>query len=285
MRLPIVAQADLLQELRTELLPALDAFVEVSRRSEKAKATKLIIEKLETQLGKAFLAQGKFFLRGFAQFRSRFVVEESLGSKEWLVVFSQASDETLSLFSEPLLAAVRSALQSGGNQLLARMGMMDVSFGLANPGTVRYMDQVGGMHIKQITETTRDEIHRILNLGIGEGWSYDKVAGTIRDRFEEFAIGKPQQHIQSRAHLIAVTEVGEAYEESGFLAAGDLQSGGLQMEKQWRTVGDGRVSAGCRANGGEGWLPLNQAHLSGHQHPLRFPGCRCDEAYRRVRNQ
>ena len=98
----------------------------------------------------------------------------------------------------------------------------------------------------------------------------------IRDRFEEFAVGKPQLHIESRAHLIAVTEVGEAY-SAGSLAAGEaLEEAGVAMEKSWSTVGDDRVSAGCLGNEDAGWIPLNDDFPSGHQRPLRFPGCRCD---------
>ena len=63
----------------------------------------------------------------------------------------------------------------------------------------------------------------------------------------------------------------------------DALDAGLDVEKHWSTMGDDKVSDECLLNeqdGEDGWIPLEQAHTSGHMHPLRFPGCRCDELYR-----
>ena len=102
------------------------------------------------------------------------------------------------------------------------------------------------------------------------------------DRFEEFAVGKPQKHIDSRAHLIAITEIGEAYEVGNATVADDLRQAGLPMEKSWLHSRDGKVSDGCLRNAEDGWIPIEQAFTSGHMHPLRFPGCRCAALYRRI---
>jgi hypothetical protein len=53
------------------------------------------------------------------------------------------------------------------------------------------------------------------------------------------------------------------------------------MEKRWLTVGDDRVSDGCKDNQRAGWIALNDAFPSGDDRPLRFPGCRCVVQYRR----
>ena len=42
------------------------------------------------------------------------------------------------------------------------------------------------------------------------------------------------------------------------------------------------ASDGCDENAAAGWLPLAAAFPSGHQRPLRFPGCRCDLLMRAV---
>lgn len=274
-------QADALAELRGDLLPALAAFVEASRHLAKRRTINRLTRELEKTLAGAFRTQGKLVLRKMASFRDRFTIQESISPKEWSIVFGDVADETLDLFSRPLLLAVQQALKAGGNQMVASFGMSDLFFGLANPGAVRFLGQVGGLHIRNINETTREAIQTLLSTGSEEGWSYDKVAAAIRDRFEEFAIGRPQEHIESRAHLVAVTEIGEAYENAGFIAAGDLRAGGVQMEKMWVTTGDNKVSDGCAQNEAQGWIPYETTHMSGHQHPLRFPGCRCDEIYRR----
>jgi predicted ABC-type ATPase len=57
------------------------------------------------------------------------------------------------------------------------------------------------------------------------------------------------------------------------------------MEKKWSTTGDNRVSELCLVNEDESWIGINQPHASGHMMPLRFPGCRCAELYRRKKDQ
>ena len=277
-----------LSELKGELLPALDAFVEASRRLDKSRAVKSLTTALERDIASAFRKQGAVVLEKLGAYKDRYPVAESsydlsetLSPKEWMIIFGEVSDETLDLFSRPLLKHVQAALKAGGNQVVNSLGISELNFSLANPGAMRYLDLVGGLHIKDINETTRGTIQTLLSKAGEEGWSYDKLAKEIRGRFEEFAIGQPQAHIASRAHLVAVTEIGDAYENAARLAAGDLQAGGLVMEKIWRTAGDGKVSAGCQENAAQGWIPYNQAHASGHMSPLRFPGCRCDEEYRR----
>ena len=123
------------------------------------------------------------------------------------------------------------------------------------------------------------------------GWSYDKLAKLIQEKYPQFKSekrrlgfdGKPlPKHIRSKAYLIAITEQGNFYERKSYDDARRLQEGGLTMEKCWATAGDTRVSKECRANEAEGWIPFNQSHVSGHQHPFRCPGCRCTEQYRRA---
>ena len=65
------------------------------------------------------------------------------------------------------------------------------------------------------------------------------------------------------------------------MPAQDLADHGIEMEKQWSSMKDDKVSDGCNANELDGWIPISQPHSSGDMHPLRFPGCRCDELYRR----
>jgi hypothetical protein len=119
-------------------------------------------------------------------------------------------------------------------------------------------------------------LNTILTQAADEGWSYQRTAEAIIDRYKEFAIGKPQEHIDSRAHLIAVTEVGNAYVEGNMIVARDLQDAGVEMEKAWSTVGDSKVTEECKANEAQGFIPIDQPFLSGDMRPLRFPGCRCD---------
>jgi hypothetical protein len=163
--------------------------------------------------------------------------------------------------------------------MIGEMGLK-ISFDLKNPRAVNYLRDYGAKLVKGINETTQKVLQTLIAQGAEEGWSYKRTAAEIISRFEEFAVGKPQEHIDSRAHLIAITETGNAYEEGNRIVAKDMQDAGIEQEKFWSTVGDEKVSEGCRENEEAGWIPIDQAFPSGHQRPLRFPGCRCIANYR-----
>lgn len=118
---------------------------------------------------------------------------------------------------------------------------------------------------------------QLITEGIEQGTSYTQVAKEIRDAFTGFHTPSPQKHIKDRATLVAVTELGNAYEA----VVRQLADRGLMMEVSWLTVDDERVSDGCMDNQAAGWILFGDAFPSGHQRPLRHPGCRCTALYRR----
>jgi SPP1 gp7 family putative phage head morphogenesis protein len=130
--------------------------------------------------------------------------------------------------------------------------------------------------VTQINDTTRKEIARIVSDGVKSGSSYNDIANAIKDKFEEFAVPMPQKHVSNRAVLVAVTELANAYCEGNAQVGNYLQDNGVKMMKAWQTLEDDRVSDGCKENERVGWIPINKEFPSGHMHPPRFPGCRCD---------
>jgi len=296
--------------MSTELTAMID-FMEAINRSRKLKKREQIERRLELSLRKAFKEQGRQFMRSFSQFKNRFgealtVVASPFGSDltpnsfspipnpslkgkgegelalkeavlptEWMFVFHVVAQKTSSLFEKPIDAAVQTALKQGASNFIADLGM-NMRFDLKNPRAVKYLDQYGAQQVTKINETTRDYLQTIIKQSADEGWSYDRTAEAISSRYKEFEIGKPQAHIDSRAHLIAVTETGNAAIEGNMIVARDLQEAGIVMEKAWSTVGDSKVTEQCKANEDQGFIPLNHEFQSGHQRPLRFPGCRCD---------
>lgn len=265
-----------------ELLNEIDQMMETRRLSrKKRKVLGALIEQLEGELGKAFRRQGSLFVKRLAELKAMFQGDGTVGVtlKQWAPIFAKVSDETVELFIRAWEEEVGAALAAGGTELFKSLGL-DLVFGLENPVVVDYLERNSAQMVTNIDEETKKQLNRIITDGQVGGKSYDKIADDITSRYEEFAVGKPQEHIDSRAHLVAVTEVGNAYEETAYMAATDLESGGVPMEKMWKTVGDDRVSDGCQENEADGWIPISQAHSSGHQKPLRFPGCRCDEQYR-----
>ncbi|KAA3644790.1 MAG: hypothetical protein DWQ07_15400 [Chloroflexi bacterium] len=267
------------------LIASLDALIEADRLTKKERALRPVVARLEKELGTAFRIQGREFMKEFVKLRPRIQEADDTAvrfvPRDWLIVFAAIVEATFENILRPLELRGRQALLIGGQQFIASIGISNLVFGLDNPRAIAYLEQFAASKVTRINETTRSQLQTLITASAEDGWSYDRLARKIRDRFEGFAIGKPQQHIQSRSHLVAVTEVGNAYEEAAHIAAHDLQEGKLQMEKSWSTTGDNRVSDGCRANEAEGWIPLGRPHASGHQKPLRFPGCRCAELYRR----
>jgi hypothetical protein len=292
----ISVQSLALLEESEDLLRAAEEFVEAVARSKKMKRKEQQIRRLELALRKAFREQGRQFERGLRKFKDRFgptpvpspnsestnlergdgvKLRESILPTEWMFVFYAVAQKTLTLFSKPIDAAVQASLLAGALEEIASLGA-GISFNLENPSAVAYLEQYGAKMVKKINETTRDYIQTIIEQATKEGWSYDRIAEALTERYKEFAIGKPQAHIDSRAHLIAVTETGNAYAEGQLQAAQELEAAGLDMEKSWDTVGDDKVSEGCQGNAAVGWIKLDASFPSGHQRPLRFPGCRCD---------
>jgi hypothetical protein len=267
----------------------------VTRAAQRRKMERLIYP-LETALRKAFREQGSLTVRKLHQVK-RFFVEgkdpweqhaawlgmkfsEALPPADFMKIWAEVQLAMMMMFANPIDAAVIKALEYGGIAMIADLGMK-IRFDLKNPRAVDYLRDYGADLVKSINETTREYLQTLIQQAANEGWSYQRTAEAIIKRFEEFAVGKPQAHIDSRAHLIAVTETGNAYEEGNRIVAKDLQDAGLEQEKFWSTVRDDKVSDGCRENEAVGWIGLDQAFPSGHQRPLRFPGCRCECRYRR----
>lgn len=132
------------------------------------------------------------------------------------------------------------ALETGAEATLADIGIT-ATFDLAHPRAVTYLEEAAAALVTRVNETTRARIGEIVTTGAQAGTSYAKIARAIVDDFAEMAILKPQRHIRNRAELIAITELGQAYEESGSIVARDLTRSGIAIEKYWSTTGDNLV--------------------------------------------
>jgi uncharacterized protein with gpF-like domain len=258
---------EFVRALRDELLTDLQRFLEAAQDAAK----KAIEERLEREAAAAFSEAGAAFEEAAA----------TPGS-DLVAVGETAIEAGRPALTEAIQTATQDALLLGMQEQASTLG---ISFDLENPRAVAYAREHAAEMVTKIDDETRRVIHDLVEQGTREGWSYDELARQITERFAEFAEGKPQQHIDSRAHLVAVTEVGNAYEEGNLIVADQVTAAGLEMEHAWQTVGDGRVSAGCKENEAAGWIPMEQAFPSGHTRPLRFPGCRCTALYRRRKTE
>lgn len=262
------------------MLALLDDLLEAAVHVRKNLALAVPIAVAKKKLSAAFRVQGTAVVNALVAIRMGFPLAE-VAEPDWQPFFDAALLETLQAFTGPIDELAASSLSLGANAALARLDI-GTSFDLANPRAVSYLRRYGADRVRQINETTRQELRRIIVEGIDQGWGYDRIARAITDRYREFAVGRPQEHIQSRAHLIAVTEAGDAYEAGHLIVAEDLAAGGLPIEKSWLTAGDSRVdTALCAGNAAQGWIPLHQPFQSGHQRPLAHPACRCTLLTRR----
>jgi hypothetical protein len=159
-----------------------------------------------------------------------------------------------------------------------------MSFDLSHPAAVKYLKQRGAELISGVDETTRGYIQTIISRGAESGKGWREIAREIEERFEGFSI-KPSgpSHLISRGRLVAVTELGNAYEEGVYQSALQLGEAGLEMEKAYLGPSDDRTSEACLSNLAAGWIPLEKNFPSGIPRPLNHPGCRHALALRRAR--
>ena len=200
-------------------------------------------------------------------------VEQSrdLGCTGWFLSSlskSSTPSESASVSEDPLLQEAPKVL----NVKADKTGWVS----LPNLRARAYAKKHAAEAVSQINDVTRKEIARIVSDGVKSGSSYNDIAKAIKSKFEEFAVPMPQKHVSNRAVLVAVTELANAYCEGNAQVGDYLQSNGVKMMKAWQTLEDDRVSDGCKENEQAGWIPIDKEFPSGHMHPPRFPGCRCD---------
>jgi hypothetical protein len=251
---------------------------------------------LAQKVRKVFAKQEKMLLDALELYKDKFPLEEAdYPVSPIIAAWKRIADSTREIFEEGLTTTLTKAISKGMGVVADDIGVTAAAFNVRNPRAVDYLKEHGADNVTRINDVTRDRMRTILEQGREGGWSYDRVADEIRSEFAnwyspemsewEFDANRPQLHIDDRASLIAVTEVGNAYEEGGYQQALEMQDAGLPVEKYWQTSNDDRVSEGCAENEAEGWIPFDDEFASGDEHPLRFPGCRCTCQYRVARGE
>jgi hypothetical protein len=271
-----------------ELYDALDVFLAEAVAVRKERVLAQLRPRTERALARAFREQGALFLNMLRTIRAQWpkpeISEASTDAQfpGWENLWNQAAFETMGTFESPIVDAVQASMMAGGEAIYRDFGIV-AAFDVTNPQAVDYVYRHGAELVSGVNNTTKGYIRTIIGDGLDQGWSYDRLAKALTERFSEFAVGKPQQHIDSRAHGIAVTEIGNAYEQGNFITANELSSQGLTMEKSWLTVGDDNVDDECKINQAQGWIPIEDTFRSGDMQPLAHPYCRCTALYRRRR--
>lgn len=247
------------------------------RRVQKNQDLRSIEASLEKKLAALFLRQGQLFLARFEALRGYFT--EAPGPQAWQPAFDAAVAETKEGFATAIDKGIEDAMKKGAKRFTSDLGM-EVRFDLANPRAVDYLRvHAGSLIASDVNATTKKYINTVMTNAANTGQSYDQAAKAITDRYSEFAVGQPQLHIDSRAHLIAITELAQGYEEANLVMAQEMADGGIPMQKHWLTVHDNRVDATCTGNEARGWVPSEEAFPSGDMRPPEHPACRCTTQY------
>ena len=265
----------------TPLRDLLESIVTLTKIWKRDRALKPIETKLARQMAKAFRAHRAVFMREFERVGPRILGEAStLPAIEGAL--EAAYQATLADFLAPIEEAAGAAIAAAAKHRVAEFGV-SFAFDLKNPRAVSGHQE--RRRPQPSPTSTRPPATRSPG-SCAKGWrtatTIRRWPGQIVAKYDEFAVRvTTAAHIRNRAELIAVTEAAEAYETGNRLVIDEMTAVGLEMEMSWSTVGDERVSEGCIANAAVGWIPVDQLFPSGHQHPPRFPGCRCATLYRR----
>lgn len=154
----------------------------------------------------------------------------------------------------------------------------NVDFELNNPAVAEYIRKFEDLHLSNykgsISFTTKNNVIAELRKWVEQNLSYTEVAKNIQVLDQSlFSL--------NRAKLIATNETGKAYEFGNYVPMKEAANQGATVEKQRSTVHDNRVTAQCKANENEWWIPLKQVWGSGDDLPPRErnPRCRCTCLY------
>lgn len=98
---------------------------------------------------------------------------------------------------------------------------VDISFDMSNPKVQEVLDELASK-IKDVADTTRQDIRDLVGKQADEGWSMDELAAAIRDR------GVTDS--KSRSEAIARTESASAYSKGSILA---YQESGVVDSLEW----------------------------------------------------
>jgi hypothetical protein len=290
-----------------DLIVPLTRFLEANAAIRRDKLVEQRRKRLETAVARAFKKQGRLFLRSLGQLRGEFdknaetvketaaiyqpghrrrviVLREAVNPADWIPFWNAAARDSKLDLTDPLQAAILDMLILGGGDLIAGLGIaadeqeeLGVSWNLKNPRAVAYAKQHAAEQVTKINDATRSYLNSMISQAVDEGWSYDRLSDSIGERFTEFATGGDNP----RSRRVAVYELGSAYEQGNFQAAGELKDAGLKMQKKALTAGDDRVRPSHVDNAAAGWIGLDDPFPSGDMTFPSDPGCRCATMYRR----
>ncbi len=263
--------------------------VEATRRTRKLRETRAAERKVVKAFRAKWTAEQRAVLRTLTRHKARFGTEAVRDSR-FMVRESLVDDVMASLnkavgtgdrtAARQLWAAVQPTITAGVAVAASNLNRKTPDSDWAE--AAGYAKTYGADRVTDINDTTRGYLRAAIARAVSKGTSHRTLARDIAGMYREWRTARGR----SRAELIAITEIGEAYEagSDAFYDHAETEHE-LRLEKSWLYVDDDRVSKQiCKPNGQQGWIPRAEAFQSGHMRPLGHPGCRCSQAVRNVLN-
>lgn len=272
-----------------QLLEAAGEVTQSRWERRKAQKTKSIERTLTRKYAQVWRDQQDAFMKEFEKLHPLFprvsesAIREAVTVTDVNPALNAAEGATVAFATSAIQEAVEVALIAGSDAIFETVGVgLGISFDLVDPRAIEYLDQNGATQVSGIDETTRNRVRRIIVQASQEGWPWERTSDALIDMYEGFRFGgKGPLHFNNRGQLIAVTEIGNAYEEGARIGALQLRDAGLLMEKKWSGPDDSRTSEACHSNLEAGWIDIDDTFPSGDLRPLNHPGCRHTVLYRR----
>jgi SPP1 gp7 family putative phage head morphogenesis protein len=274
---------------------ALDRFLEAATMATKRRAVARLERRMANAFRRYFRAQGRLVLEGMGKLRRRpqreavrapwprgvavtsyqrlTEADEPLPDLDHIIEeLIQAGFATDAIVDQVIAKVLAQALEVGAEAAI-KAADVSISFDMTSQAAVDFLQKRAADLVTGINDTSRAALRDLITAAVKDGKSYDQLATAIGEMFDGFS--------DYRSRMIAVTEIGNAYEEGALLASQALEAGGLVMEKSWLTAGDDRVEEECQGNAEAGWIALGEDFPSGDARPLAHPNCRCTMLSRR----
>lgn len=172
---------------------------------------------------------------------------------------------------------------SSRNPLVNGVKLDDTFFGRPDKEATQFMETRSSSLVSGISDTTRNQLRSVLASARQDGLSSEQTAKMLAASFPQFATASSIGHVENRAHLIAVTEMADAYGAGTQEAVERLAALGAAFKKEWLAVGGGKTCPLCARNEDAGELDIDAVFPASQTiRAPAHPACRCTVAYRPV---
>jgi len=268
-----------------DIYSALDRWLREAARARKLRTLTAIELRLEAVMSRFFRYQARTMrvLLEAARVRRARAAREAVGDPP-VLDWEDPWMQTRRLTGMGMVLALEEALQAAVDAGIIEANVeLGASFALENPRAVTWIAEHAATAITGINATTEEAIRGGGAHGRAAGAagdSYATIARAITDELASYAEVNPDSAIRSRAHMIAVTEMGNGYVQGNVMVADALVDAGVDMEKSWLAADD--PCDICAGDEDDGWIPYEDTFSSGDDEPLAHPNCRCDLLTRAV---